>query len=36
MAEAVELAMHSIAAAIDALPDPSDPEFTRRASADPR
>ncbi|WP_156622972.1 FHA domain-containing protein [Mycobacterium sp. 1164966.3] len=33
MAEAVELAMHSIAAAITALPDPSDPDFTPRASS---
>ena len=32
MAEAVELAMHSITAAITALPEPSDPDFTPRAS----
>jgi transcriptional regulator with XRE-family HTH domain len=30
MAEAVELAMHSITAAVATLPDPSDPEFTQR------
>jgi transcriptional regulator with XRE-family HTH domain/DNA-binding transcriptional regulator YiaG len=33
MAEAVELAMHTITAAIAALPKPSDPEFTPRATA---
>lgn len=33
MAEAVELAMHTITAAIEALPRPSDPEFTPRATA---
>jgi transcriptional regulator with XRE-family HTH domain len=32
MAEAVELAMHTIATALDALPNPSDPEFTRKAA----
>jgi DNA-binding XRE family transcriptional regulator len=32
MAEAVELALHSIAPAVSALPDPSDPEFTPRAT----
>lgn len=32
MAEAVELAMHAITAAIAALPDPSDPEFTAKAA----
>ncbi|MGH3969819.1 MAG: helix-turn-helix domain-containing protein [Mycobacterium sp.] len=33
MAEAVELAMHTITAAIAALPNPSDPEFTPKATA---
>lgn len=32
MAEAVELAMHSIGTAVSALPDPSDPGFTRQAT----
>jgi len=32
MAEAVELAMHSIGAAVSALPDPSDPGFTQQAT----
>jgi transcriptional regulator with XRE-family HTH domain len=32
MAEAVELAMHSIGAAVDALPGPAEPDFTRRAT----
>ncbi len=32
MAEAVELAMHSIGAAVEALPDPSAPDFTRRVT----
>ena len=32
MAEAVELAMHTITAAMAALPDPADPDFTPRAS----
>jgi transcriptional regulator with XRE-family HTH domain len=32
MAEAVELAMHSIATTLDALPHPSEPEFTAKAS----
>ncbi len=32
MAEAVELAMHSIGPAVSALPDPSEPEFTQRAT----
>jgi transcriptional regulator with XRE-family HTH domain len=32
MAEAVELAMHSIGAAVDALPDPAEPDFTQRAT----
>jgi transcriptional regulator with XRE-family HTH domain len=31
MAEAVELAMHTIATAIDALPEPSEPEFSQKA-----
>lgn len=31
MAEAVELAMHTIAAALEALPEPSEPEFTAKA-----
>jgi transcriptional regulator with XRE-family HTH domain len=33
MAEAVELAMHTITVAIAALPKPSDPEFTPKATA---
>lgn len=33
MAEAVELAMHTITAAIGGLPKPTDPEFTPRATA---
>jgi transcriptional regulator with XRE-family HTH domain len=33
MAEAVELAMHSITAAVATLPEPSDPDFTPRASS---
>ena len=33
MAEAVELAMHSITAAVAALPEPSDPGFTPKATA---
>lgn len=33
MAEAVELAMHSITSAVAALPEPSDPDFTPRASS---
>lgn len=33
MAEAVELAMHTIGSAIAALPKPSDPDFTPRATA---
>lgn len=33
MAEAVELAMHTIGTAIAALPKPSDPDFTPRATA---
>jgi transcriptional regulator with XRE-family HTH domain len=32
MAEAVELAMHSIGTAVSALPDPSDPGFTQQAT----
>jgi transcriptional regulator with XRE-family HTH domain len=32
MAEAVELAMHTIATALEALPQPSEPEFTAKAS----
>jgi transcriptional regulator with XRE-family HTH domain len=32
MAEAVELAMHAIATALDALPQDSEPEFAQRAS----
>lgn len=32
MAEAVELAMHAITAAMTALPEPSDPDFTPRVS----
>jgi DNA-binding XRE family transcriptional regulator len=32
LAEAVELALHNIAPAVSALPDPSDPEFTPRAT----
>jgi transcriptional regulator with XRE-family HTH domain len=32
MAEAVELAMHSISAALDALPNPTDPDFTQRVT----
>ena len=32
MAEAVELAMHSIGTALNALPNPSEPDFTQRAS----
>jgi pSer/pThr/pTyr-binding forkhead associated (FHA) protein len=32
MAEAVELAMHSIGAAVDALPGPAEPDFTQRAT----
>ncbi len=32
MAEAVELAMHSIGAAVDALPGPGEPDFTQRAT----
>ncbi|WP_293001511.1 FHA domain-containing protein [Mycobacterium sp.] len=32
MAEAVELAMHSIGAAVDALPDPAAADFTQRAT----
>lgn len=32
MAEAVELAMHSITAALTALPSPSDPDFTSKAN----
>jgi len=31
MAEAVELAMHTIATAIDALPKPAEPEFSQKA-----
>ena len=31
MAEAIELAMHTIATAIDALPPPSEPEFAQKA-----
>ncbi|MBZ4631317.1 FHA domain-containing protein [Mycobacterium avium] len=33
MAEAVELAMHTITATIEELPKPSDPEFTPKATA---
>jgi transcriptional regulator with XRE-family HTH domain len=33
MAEAVELAMHTIATALDALPNTDEPEFAERASA---
>jgi transcriptional regulator with XRE-family HTH domain len=33
MAEAIELAMHTIGSAITGLPKPSDPEFTRQATA---
>ena len=32
MAEAVELAMHSIGTALNALPNPSEPDFTQRAT----
>ncbi|WIM87095.1 FHA domain-containing protein [Candidatus Mycobacterium wuenschmannii] len=32
MAEAVELAMHSIGAAVNALPGPTEPDFTQRAT----
>jgi pSer/pThr/pTyr-binding forkhead associated (FHA) protein/DNA-binding transcriptional regulator YiaG len=32
MAEAVELAMHSIGTAVDGLPDPVEPDFTQRAT----
>ena len=32
MAEAVELAMHSIGTALNALPNPADPDFTQRAT----
>jgi hypothetical protein len=32
MAEAVELAMHSIGAAVDALPSSAEPDFTQRAT----
>jgi pSer/pThr/pTyr-binding forkhead associated (FHA) protein len=32
MAEAVELAMHSIGTALNALPDPAAPDFTQRAT----
>jgi transcriptional regulator with XRE-family HTH domain len=32
MAEAVELAMHSIGAAVDGLPGPAEPDFTQRAT----
>jgi pSer/pThr/pTyr-binding forkhead associated (FHA) protein len=32
MAEAVELAMHSIGAALNALPNPAEPDFTQRAT----
>ena len=31
MAEAIELAMHAVASALDALPDPSQPEFAHKA-----
>jgi transcriptional regulator with XRE-family HTH domain len=33
MAQAVELALDAVASAIDALPDTSDPDFTRRVAA---